>query len=107
MSTKQVVFLQRPCLPQKVKKKESKVSDLAVSPGPSSAEPGGTPEPPSAKMSHVTCSWGCWGPCGRASCEDAWVGRVRILEAEVGGVGRQLQPGRGAHARLLCVFISR
>lgn len=28
VSTKQVVFLQRPCLPQKIKKKESKVSDL-------------------------------------------------------------------------------
>lgn len=27
MSTKQIVFLQRPCLPQKIKKKESKVSD--------------------------------------------------------------------------------
>lgn len=28
VSTKQIVFLQRPCLPQKIKKKESKVSDL-------------------------------------------------------------------------------
>lgn len=27
MSTKQIVFLQRPCLPQKMKKKESKVRD--------------------------------------------------------------------------------
>lgn len=32
VSTKQIVFLQRPCLPQKSKKKESKVSDLASSP---------------------------------------------------------------------------
>lgn len=28
MSTKQIVFLQRPCLPQKTKKRESKVRDM-------------------------------------------------------------------------------
>lgn len=40
MSTKQVVFLQRPCLPQKVKKKESKVSDLAALLGLAPRSPG-------------------------------------------------------------------
>ena len=40
VSTKQVVFLQRPCLPQKVKKKESKVSDLGALLGLAPRSPG-------------------------------------------------------------------